>query len=298
MKSGFIALIGRPNAGKSTLLNSLLEKKIAIVTPKAQTTRNAIRGILTNEEYQMIFVDTPGIHKPHHKLGSNMNKTAMSEAQGVDVVYLLVDATVKFGSGDEYIIQYLQSIKAPVFLILNKIDQLNQDQIFKKIIEYKDLYPFKEIFPISALKDNDFTKLLNVTIEYLKDDIQYYPTTQMTDYPEQFIISEIIREKILTLTNDEIPHSVAVIIEKMGYKKDNLIINAMILVERDSQKGIIIGKQGQMIKNIGMLAREELQLILGNKIYLELFVRVEKDWRNKMAKLKELGYVEVINLDE
>ena len=298
MKSGFIALIGRPNAGKSTLLNALLEKKIAIISPKAQTTRNAIRGILTNNEYQMIFVDTPGIHKPHHKLGSNMNKTAMSEATGVDVVYLLVDATVKYGSGDEYIIRYLQSIKSPVFLILNKIDQLTQEQVFKKIVEYKDLYPFKEIFPISALKDQEFNKLLDITKDNLKDDVLYYPTTQITDYPEQFIISEIIREKILTLTNDEIPHSVAVIIEKMGYKKDNLLINAMILVERDSQKGIIIGKQGQMIRNIGTLAREELQLILGNKIYLELFVRVEKDWRNKMAKLKELGYVEVFDLDE
>ena len=298
MKSGFIAIIGRPNAGKSTLLNALLNKKIAIISPKAQTTRNSIRGILTNDQYQMIFIDTPGIHKPIHKLGSNMNKIAMSEAKGVDLIYLIIDCSAEFGKGDQYLLRYLDSIKSPVFLILNKVDKLDNEQVFKMILKYKDLYEFAEIFPLSALKDNDFNKLLSISSNYLKDDILYYPTNQITDYPEQFIISEIIREKILYLTEEEVPHSVAVVIEKMGYKKNNLLINSMILVERDSQKGIIIVKQGSMIKKIGIQAREELELIFGNKIYLELFVRVETNWRNKMNKLKELGYVEVMNLDE
>ncbi len=298
MKSGFIALIGRPNAGKSTLLNALMNDKIAIISQKAGTTRNAIRGILTSSEHQMIFVDTPGIHKPIHKLGTSMNKTAMSEAKGVDVVYLVVDSTQSFGTGDEYIIQYLQSVRVPVFLILNKIDMLKPDQVVKKIIEYKDLYDFQEIFPLSALNDNNFDTLLKETAKNFQDEVQYYPSDQQTDYPEQFIISEIVREKVLNHTEEEIPHSVAVVIESMKKKKTALYIQAMILVERDSQKGIIIGKGGQMIRKLGQESRLELEELFGNKIYLELFVRVEKNWRNKQAKLKELGYVEVINLDE
>ena len=298
MKSGFVALIGRPNAGKSTLLNALLNNKIAIISKKAGTTRNAIKGILNSSDKQIIFIDTPGIHKPKHQLGSSMNKTAMNEAKGVDVVYLIVDAKEKFNTGDQYLIQYLNSIKTPVFLILNKVDLLSNEEVYKKIVEYKDLYDFKEIFPLSALKDNDFNSLVDNTCKFFNDDTLYYPSTQMTDYPEQFIISEIIREKVLLFTEEEVPHSVAVVIEKMGYKKNNLFIQAMILVERDSQKGIIIGKKGQMIKKLGQTAREELEELFGNKIYLEIFVRVEKDWRNKQAKLKELGYVEVFNLDE
>ncbi|MFI3284310.1 MAG: GTPase Era [Erysipelotrichaceae bacterium] len=298
MKSGFIALIGRPNAGKSTLLNALLQHKIAIISPKAQTTRNAIRGILTNEDSQLIYVDTPGIHKPQHKLGGVLNKTALQESRGVDLIYLLVDATQPFGSGDEYILQHLNNIKMPTFLILNKTDLLSREQVMKMILLYKDKYPFTEIFPLSALKNNDFSTLIEKTTELMPEGPLYYPSDQHTDYPEQFIISEIIREKILYLTKEEVPHSIAVIIERMGRKKDNLLINAMIIVERDSQKGIIIGKQGSMLKEIGQRARIELQEILGSKIYLELFVRVEKNWRNKMSKLNELGLVEIENLDE
>lgn len=298
MKSGFVALIGRPNAGKSTLLNALLKHKIAIISPKAQTTRNAIRGILSSADHQIIFIDTPGIHKPHHKLGGVLNKTAMQESKGVDLIYLMVDAKESFGTGDEFILQHLNNIKLPTFLILNKTDCLSKDEVMKKILHYNDLYPFEEIFPLSALKQEDFTTLIAETEKRLPEGPQYYPNDVVTDYPEQFIISEIIREKILHLTEEEIPHSIAVIIEKISRRKENLLINAMIIVERDSQKGIIIGKQGRMIKEIGSRARVELEALLGSKIFLELFVRVEKDWRNKMSKLNELGLVEIEDMNE
>lgn len=293
MKSGFVALIGRPNAGKSTLLNALLNQKIAIISPKPQTTRNAIRGIRTDEDSQIVFVDTPGIHKPHHALGANMNKEALSNACGVDVIYYLVDGSVPFGSGDEYVLNALKQNRLPVFLVLNKIDLLSKDELMELLIAWSKRYEFKEIFPISAKEEDNLDALLNVTKNYLEDGIQYYPSDQVCDYPEQFIMAEIVREKVLLNTEEEVPHSVAVVIERIRRKRDSLIINAMILVERDSQKGIIIGKQGQMIRKIGMEARKELEDILGSRIFLELFVRVEKDWRNKESKLKQLGYIQM-----
>lgn len=293
MKSGFVALIGRPNAGKSTLLNALLNQKIAIISPKPQTTRNAIRGIRTDEDSQIVFVDTPGIHKPHHALGANMNKEALSNAGGVDVIYYLVDGSVPFGSGDEYVLNALKQNRLPVFLVLNKIDLLSKDELMELLIAWSKRYEFKEIFPISAKDEDNLDALLNVTKNYLEDGIQYYPSDQVCDYPEQFIMAEIVREKVLLNTEEEVPHSVAVVIERIRRKRDSLIINAMILVERDSQKGIIIGKQGQMIRKIGMEARKELEDILGSRIFLELFVRVEKDWRNKESKLKQLGYIQM-----
>lgn len=298
MRSGFIALIGRPNAGKSTLLNAIMNQKIAIISPKPQTTRNSIRGIKTTEDYQMVFIDTPGIHKPQHALGKTMNKQAFSTQKGVDVIYLIVDVTQEFGSGDEFVLKSLENTKLPVFLILNKIDLISKDKLMNELIEWSKRYDFKEIFPISAKQLDNVNQLVETTVNYLEDGVQYYPEDQVYDYPEQFIIAEIIREKVLYHTEEEIPHSVAVVIEKVVKKRDNLIINAMILVERNSQKGIIIGSQGRMIKQIGKKAREELEGILGSKIYLELFVRVEKDWRNKESKLRQLGYIQVEVDDE
>ena len=299
MKTGFVALVGRPNAGKSTLLNALLNQKVAIISDKPQTTRNQIRGIRTDEDSQIIFVDTPGIHKPHHKLGSQMNKAAYSAVSGVDIIYYLVDASVPFGSGDEFLVQYIENSKLPVFLIVNKIDLLNKEQLMDLLIAWSKRIKVKEIIPLSAKEGNNLEELLNVTKNYLEEGICYYPEDQVCDYPEQFIVGEVIREKVLNFTEEEVPHSVAVVVERMGRKKGKLLINALILVERDSQKGIIIGKQGSMIKKIGEAARKDLQGILGeDSLYLELFVRVEKDWRNKENKLLQFGYIQIDEEEE
>ena len=298
MKSGFVALIGRPNAGKSTLLNALVQQKVAIISPKPQTTRNSIRAIRTDADSQIIFVDTPGIHKPKHELGTQMNKEAYSAASGVDLIYYLVDGSVTFGSGDEFVLNTLRQMHLPVYLILNKIDLLEKEQLIDLLLAWQQRMDFKEIIPISAKTQNNLDQLIEVTKNDLTDGVQYYPADQVCDYPEQFIMAEIIREKVLLLTEEEVPHSVAVVIERIRKNREHLIINAMILVERDSQKGIIIGKQGRMIKQIGTLAREELQGLLGEPIFLELFVRVEKDWRNKKAKLQQLGYIQTELEDE
>ena len=298
MKSGFVALIGRPNAGKSTLLNALVQQKVAIISPKPQTTRNSIRAIRTDADSQIIFVDTPGIHKPKHELGTQMNKEAYSAASGVDLIYYLVDGSVPFGSGDEFVLNTLRQMHLPVYLILNKIDLLEKEQLIDLLLAWQQRMDYKEIIPISAKTQNNLDQLIEVTKNDLTDGVQYYPADQVCDYPEQFIMAEIIREKVLLLTEEEVPHSVAVVIERIRKNREHLIINAMILVERDSQKGIIIGKQGRMIKQIGTLAREELQGLLGEPIFLELFVRVEKDWRNKKAKLQQLGYIQTELEDE
>ncbi len=293
MKSGFIALVGRPNAGKSTLMNNLLQQKIAIISPKAQTTRNQIRGILTDEDAQMIFIDTPGIHKPQHALGQQMNKEAINAIGSVDMIYFLVDATQEFGKGDQFVLDILAKQRMPVFLLLNKIDLISKEKVMDLLLSYAKLYDFKEIIPISAKEGFNVDELLATTKNYLEDGIMYYPKDQVCDYPEQFIICELIREKILYLTEEEVPHSIAVVIERMGRKKGRLLINAMILVERDSQKGIIIGKQGKMIKQIGIDARKDIEGLLGEPIYLELFVRVERNWRNRTSKLQQLGYIPI-----
>ena len=298
MKSGFVALIGRPNAGKSTLLNALVQQKVAIISPKPQTTRNSIRAIRTDADSQIIFVDTPGIHKPKHELGTQMNKEAYSAASGVDLIYYLVDGSVPFGSGDEFVLNTLRQMHLPVYLILNKIDLLEKEQLIDLLLAWQRRMDFKEIIPISAKTQNNLDQLIEVTKNDLTDGVQYYPADQICDYPEQFIMAEIIREKVLLLTEEEVPHSVAVVIERIRKTREHLLIHAMILVERDSQQGIIIGKQGRMIKQIGTLAREELQGLLGEPIFLELFVRVEKDWRNKKAKLQQLGYIQTELEDE
>ena len=292
-RSGFIGLIGRPNAGKSTLLNALVQEKVAIMANKPQTTRNIIRGVRTDSDSQMVFVDTPGVHKPQHKLGEVMVSDALSTIKGVDIIYLIIDASVSFGRGDEYLLGFVKESKLPVFLILNKVDLLSKQQLIHLLQEWQERHTFKEIIPVSALKDNNIERLIKLTKTYLSDTIKYYPDDQISDYPEQFIIAEIIREKLIVVTEQEVPHSAAVIIENIRKKRDTLYINALVLIERDSQKGIVIGKNGERIKKVASQARAELEQRLGNKIFLEVFVRVEKDWRNRQNKLRQLGYIQI-----
>lgn len=292
-KSGFVSIVGRPNAGKSTLLNQLIKQKVAIVTDKPQTTRDAIIGIKTEDDYQIIFTDTPGIHKPKHELGSRMNAIAYSNFKGMDLIYYVMDVSAPFGTGDEYLIKKLAKVKTPIILILNKIDQVENDDILLRIVEVSKLLEVQEVVPLSALNDNNIDKLLEVTLEYLDDGIMYYPKDAISAHPEQFIIAEIIREKIINLTQEELPHSIAVAIEKLTQKDNVLVINVVVFVNRASQKGMIIGKQGQMIKKIGQLAREELELKLGQKVFIESHVKVEKNWRNRNQLLNQLGYIEI-----
>lgn len=289
-KSGFIALIGRPNAGKSTLLNTLMKQKIAIVSDKPQTTRNVIRGIRTDENSQIVFLDTPGIHKPQHELGRQMNKGSYTSLHDVDLIYYLVDATEKFGPGDQFVIELLKSTQTPVFLILNKIDKIKKQTMIELLSLWNERYPFAEIIPVSALTSDNSSRLIEITKNYLSDSMQYYPNDQVSDYPEEFLMAEVIREKVLQLTHQEIPHSIAVLIEDTEYRENSINISAIILVERDSQKGIIIGKNGSMKNEINKRASMELKNLLQMKIHLELFVKVESDWRNRTRQLIDLGY--------
>lgn len=292
-KSGFISIIGRPNVGKSTLLNHLVGQKIAIMSDKPQTTRNKIQGILTLDDAQIIFIDTPGMHKPKHKLGDFMVKIATNTLNEVDLILFMVNATERFGRGEAFILEKLQEVKTPVFLVINKIDLVHPDDLLLIIDEYKDKYPFAEIVPVSALQGNNTERLVEVIKEYLPEGPKYYPDEQITDHPERFIIAELIREKILHLTREEIPHSVAVVIDKITRMESGTVhVMATIIVERPSQKGIIIGKQGRMLKEIGKRARVEIELLLGSKVFLELWVKVQKDWRDKASLIREFGYRE------
>lgn len=291
-KSGFISIIGRPNVGKSTFLNRVIGQKIAIMSDKPQTTRNKVQGVLSTEDSQLIFIDTPGIHKPKHKLGDFMMKVAQNTLKGVDLILFMVNAEEGFGRGEEFIIEKFQSVKTPIFLIINKIDKIHPDELFAFIESYKEKHAFQEIVPISALEGNNVDHLLTVIKKYLPEGPQYYPADQVTDHPERFIVSELIREKALHLTREEIPHSLAVVIDKMERRQDKDVIHVMatVIVERDSQKGIVIGKQGSMLKEIGKLARIDIENLLGSKVFLELWVKVQKDWRNKMAQLRDYGF--------
>ena len=290
MKSGFVSLIGRPNVGKSTLLNSIIGKKVAITSDKPQTTRNIIEGIYNDSDTQIVFVDTPGIHKPKYKLGKYLNKQAYYSIDDVDVVVFLVDASEELGKGDLYIIEKLKEIDKPVILILNKIDKIKKEQILLKIDEYKDLYNFKEIIPLSALKKDNIKTLLEVLNKYLPDNIKYFDDDVYTNKRLEFLISEIVREKVFNLTNEEVPHSVTCIVEQIKKEKNNYSINVAIIVDRDSLKKIIIGKQGSMIKEIGIEARKDLEELLDKKVYLELFVKTIKNWRDKEKYLQEFGF--------
>ncbi|OCS88532.1 GTPase Era [Caryophanon tenue] len=294
-KSGFISIIGRPNVGKSTFLNRVIGQKIAIMSDKPQTTRNKVQGVLTNTDSQMIFIDTPGIHKPKHKLGEFMLKTAKNTLREVDLIMFMVNAEQVLGKGDEFIMELLEGTKTPVFLVINKIDQVHPDALSGIIEGYKERFDFAEIVPISALQGNNVENLLATIESYLPEGPQYYPADQVTDHPERFIISELVREKVLHLTREEIPHSIAVVIDKIkpDDEKENMIrVQATIMVERDSQKGIVIGKRGALLKEIGTRARKDIEMLLGSKVYLELWVKVQKDWRNKSTQLRDFGFRE------
>lgn len=286
--SGFVAIIGRPNVGKSTLLNCLLEQKIAIISDKPQTTRNRILGIVNRPGAQMVFIDTPGIHKPLHKMNEYMVNTALGTYNEVDVILLLVEATQPPGSGDQFIIETLSKVKTPVFLLINKIDAVKKDTLLPLIRDYSGVYDFAEVIPVSALK-GDLDGLVDAIQAGLPAGPKYFPDDQVTDQPERFIVAEIIREKVFTLTKEEIPYATAVIIESMKEEPDITRIHAVIYVERDSQKGIVIGKGGAMLKKIGTLARQDSEKLLGTKIFLQLWVKVKKGWREDDRMLRNVG---------
>ena len=292
-KSGFVSIVGRPNVGKSTLLNQILKTKLAIMSDVAQTTRNTIQGIYTDNEAQIIFMDTPGIHKPQDGLGNFMNTTALNSIYGVDMVLFIAPANETIGRGDRFIIERLKEADGPVFLLLNKCDLVSKDEVIKKLTEWKELFDFKEIIPISALEDQNVDTLISTIKNYLNEGMMYYPKDQMTDHPERFVMAEFIREKILYFTREEVPHSVAIVVERMAELEDGSVeVIATIVVDRKSQKGILIGKQGSMIKKIRQNAQREMKRFLQTTVHLELFVKVENNWRNKQKYLKEFGYNE------
>ncbi|AFM01914.1 GTP-binding protein Era [Desulfitobacterium dehalogenans ATCC 51507] len=289
-RSGFVTVVGRPNAGKSTLLNQLLGQKILIMSDKPQTTRNKIHCILTEERGQIVFLDTPGIHKPKHKLGEFMVDSALESLREVDLILYMVDTTADFGAGEEYILENLKQVKTPCILLLNKIDLIEKDKLLKLIKDYSALKDFLAIIPISAKTGENKDELLKVIFKEMPQGPMYYPEDEVTDQPERFIMAELVREKVLQLTRDEVPHSIAVVVESVEEKKTLIKVRALIVVERDSQKGIIIGQGGSLLKEIGRLARQDIETLLGSKVFLELFVKVEKDWRNRGRSLREFGY--------
>lgn len=290
MKSGFVSLVGRPNVGKSTLLNSIVGHKVAITSNKPQTTRNIIEGIYNDSEAQIIFVDTPGIHKPTHKLGKVLNRQAYYSIDDVDIILFLVDGSESLGPGDKYVLERLKTVNKPVILVINKVDKISKEKILLKIDEYKDLYDFKEIIPLSALKKDNIETVVKVLKKYLKDNIKYYDEDTYTNSSEQFMTAEIIREKVFRTTEEEVPHSVTCVVEKMEFSKNSVNVIASIIVDRDSLKRIIIGKQGSKIKEIGISAREDIEALLGKKVYLDLYVRCIKKWRDREKYLQEFGY--------
>ena len=297
MKSGFIGLVGRPNVGKSTLLNALVGKKVAITSDKPQTTRNIIQGIRTDSESQMVFVDTPGIHKPKNKLGHILNKEAYFTINDVDVILFLVDITEPLGKGDMFVIDVLKNVTVPVILVINKIDKLPKEEILKKIDEYKDLYNFDEIVPISAYKNDNVDRLISIIKTKLTDNIKYFDEQMYTNASVNFMVGELVREKILELTHEEVPHSVSVVVDQMEYNNNAVNIHATIVVDRENLKRILVGKKGSMIKEIGTRARKEIEPFLGRNVYLELFVKVIPKWRDREKFLNEIGFKE-FNFDK
>lgn len=289
MRSGFVSIVGRPNVGKSTLLNSLLETKLAITSDKAGTTRNIIEGVYEDGDSQIIFVDTPGIHKPINKLGNILNKKAYASTDNVDLILFLVDVSTGFGKGDQFILDRIKEENIPIILVMNKVDAIKKDKLLEKINEYKDLYNFEEIFPISALKNDNITALIKTVKKYLPNEGKIFEDDTFTNISTNFYVSEIIREKVLRLTKEEVPHAVTCLVEKIEYAKGKVIINAVIIVDRDSLKKIIIGKNGSMLKRIGMEAREDLEEYFGKTVYLENFVKTIDNWRDRDRYLKELG---------
>lgn len=293
MKSGFVSIIGRPNTGKSTLINTIIDEHIAIVSNVAGTTRNTIQGVYHDDDTQIVFVDTPGIHKAQDKLGKHLNKQSYEALEDIDAIYFVVDAAEGIGAGDRFIIEALKHTTVPVILVLNKIDRLTKVGIINAINDYKDLLDFADIIPISAKNNDNVERLITLTKKYLKDSIKYYEDDVITNNDKYFMISELVREKILNLTNEEVPHSVTCVLTNYHEKSDSVYINVDIIVSRDSLKKIIIGKQGSMLKTIGSEARSDIEHMLGKSVYLELFVKTVKNWRNKEKYLVELGFDEL-----
>ncbi len=292
-KSGFVAIVGRTNVGKSTLLNKLVGRKVAIMSDKPQTTRNKILCVFTREDAQVIFMDTPGFHKPKHRLGEHLVQMALRSFKEVDAILFLVEADQPPGPGDSFIIKRFEGTTNPVLLVINKIDLVKREELLPLIEQYSKLYNFSEIIPVSALTGENLPHLLEIVTGYLPAGPKYYPEEMVTDRPESFIMTELIREKVLHLTGQEVPHSVAVVIEQLEERPNHVVaVRAVIYTERESQKGILIGKGGQMLKKIGQLAREDMENLLGSKIFLELWVKVKSDWRNKEAQLQNFGYRE------
>lgn len=292
MKVGVVSIVGRPNAGKSTLINSIIKEKIAITSNKPQTTRNNIQGIYNDEDSQIIFVDTPGIHKPKNKLGKYLNRESYSSLEGIDLVLFMIDASASFGKGDEFILEKIKEENVNTFLILNKVDKIKKDELYNMILEYKDKYDFKEIIPISALKEKNIDELLNTVKDYLNEGERIYPEDYYTDKSVRFLISELIREKVLRKTREEVPHAVTVVIENYEEKKEAVIINACIIVERDGIKKILVGHNGEMIKEIGTDARKDIENLVNKRVYLELFVKTVNNWRDRDKYLVEFGFDE------
>lgn len=292
-KSGFVTLVGRTNVGKSTLLNKLAGKKIAIMSDKPQTTRNKILCVLNKEGAQVVLLDTPGFHKPKHRLGERLVQVALRTLKEVDAIMFLVEAGQPPGPGDSFIIRQFEGLTTPVLLIINKVDLVRREELLPLIDQYRKLYNFSEIIPVSALTGENLSRLIETVTEYLPAGPKYFPEGMLTDRPEVFIMAELIREKILNLTEQEVPHSAAVVIEGLEDRPNNVVaVRAMIYTEKDTQKAILIGKGGHMLKKIGQLAREEMESLLGSKIFLELWVKVRPGWRNKESQLKNLGYRE------
>jgi GTP-binding protein Era len=290
-KSGFVAIVGRPNVGKSTLVNRMVGQKVAIMSDKPQTTRHKIHSVLNRDGAQIVFLDTPGIHKPRHRLGEHMVELALNALNEVDVILFLTEAGAP-GTGDRYIIDQFEKVKTPVILVLNKIDLVEKNELLPCIEGFRHLYDFSEIIPVSALTGENLDRLVDTVTGYLPQGPQYYPEGMITDKPERFIMSEIIREKVLHLTSQEIPHSVAVDVEEVNKRPNDVVaVRAVIYTERESQKGILIGKNGGMLKEVGKRAREEMEALFGSKFFLELWVKVKADWRNRDNYLKSFGYL-------
>ena len=291
-KSGFVAILGRPNVGKSTFMNHVMGQKIANMTDKPQTTRNKIQGIYTTENEQIVFIDTPGIHKPHNALGDYMVESAYSTLREVDTVLFMVPADEPRGKGDNMIIERLKQANVPVILVVNKIDKVHPDQLLAQIDDFRTQMDFKEVVPISALEGNNTEKLLEILKSNLEEGFKYFPDDMITDHPERFLVGEMIREKVLILTREEVPHSIAVTVDSMKRDEDTgkIHIMATIYVERKSQKGIILGKGGDMIRKVGKMARRDIEVMLGDKVYLETWVKIKSNWRDKKIDIQAMGY--------